>query len=285
MDSNFENVFPVSSGSVDVAGHELHYLKIGTGNKLVLAFNGYGNESSVFQFLQHPDFTVLSFDLPYHGNSIGNNEESLLKKCDFEKLAKDLMHEYHTHKIGLVGFSLGARVCICIAELLPDHIRNMVLVAPDGLQPNHFYRFLTATQLGRSLFRGFVRFGDRYIQLFAALHKIGILSRYKYKFAIQYIRTASSRQLLYDIWLSTSQLIPHLHHIKRQISAHHIPVHIMMGQNDKIIPIKNALRFKGRSTYINVHVFERGHNLLDFEEVRGTVLAWLFRINHSAKHL
>lgn len=283
MDSSSESHFPITSGVVDVGEQVLHFLKIGSGNKLVLAFNGYGNESSVFQFLQHEDFTVVSFDLPYHGNTISNND-ALLTKEQIESFVHKMMSEYQVQKFGLVGFSLGARVCLCIAEAMPAHIRNMVLVAPDGLRPNYLYQFLTNTQLGTYLFRSFVKNGDVYLRFFAKLHQIGIISRYRYKFALQYIRTLSSRELLYNIWMSTRKLIPRLQHLKKSIAAKHIPVHILMGQQDKIIPLKNAVRFKGHNAHIFVHVFERGHNLLEFGEVKGTVAAWLFRTNQQTKH-
>ena len=275
-----EHAFP--SEKINVGGQQLHYLKIGTGPKLVLAFHGYANDASMFYFLEHPDYTVLSFDLPFQGKSEAL-PGAVLSKDNLQELAKELMSAYNVQKIGLVGFSLGARPCLCMAEQLPEYIRNIVLVAPDGTRHNYFYQFLTATAFGRFSFRGFVRFGAFYIQLFSLLQKVGLLSRSMFKFAMQYIRTAESRQLLYNIWLSTSKLIPNLHKIKHNIKAKHIPVHLLMGQQDKVIPLKNAQNFKGHSADIFIHVFERGHNLLDFEEVRGTVAAWLFRTNQATK--
>ncbi|MDI9320342.1 MAG: alpha/beta hydrolase [Phycisphaerales bacterium] len=280
MDSSSESYFPITSGIVDVGNQVLHFLKIGSGSKLVLAFNGYGNDASVFQFLQHDNFTVLSFDLPYHGNSIGNND-SVLTKVQIETLVHKMMSEYQVQKFGLVGFSLGARLCLCITEVMPEHIRNMVLVAPDGLRPNYLFQFLTSTQIGNYLFSSFVQRGDAYLRFFAKLHQIGIIDRYRYKFALQYIHSLSSRKLLYNIWMSTRALTPRLQHLKKVLATHHIPIHILMGQQDKIIPLKNAMRFKSHNDYIFVHVFERGHNLLAFEEVRGTVAAWLFRTNQQ----
>lgn len=273
-----EHAFP--SENINVGGQLLHYLKIGAGPKLVLAFHGYANNASMFYFLEHPDYTVLSFDLPFQGKSEAV-PGLIISKEHLQQLVKELMLIYNVPKIGLVGFSLGARVCLCMAEQMPEHIRNIVLVAPDGTRPNYFYQFLTDTAIGRFSFRGFVRFGTLYIQLFSLLQKLGLISRSLFTFAMQYIRTPESRQLLYNIWLSTSKLIPHLYKTKQNIKAKRIPVHLLMGQQDKVIPLQNALNFKGHSADIVIHVFDRGHNLLDFEEVRGTLAAWLFRTNPS----
>jgi pimeloyl-ACP methyl ester carboxylesterase len=275
---------PTIIHSLQVGAHALNCIQIGDGPKLVLAFHGYANDASMFQFLLHAEYTVLSVDLPFQGETLGVEGE-VLQKEDLKEMVMSILDSYQVQKIGLVGFSLGCRACLCIAEMIPEQIRNMVLIAPDGTKHNYFYQFLTSTALGRFSFRGFVRFGRFYLSLFSVLHTLGILNRATYKFALQYIRTPESRQRLYNIWFSTRKLIPHLHLLRKHIRAKHIPTHLLMGQQDKIISLKNGIRFKGHNPYIFVHVFERGHNLLDFEEVRGTVAAWLFRINSSSRHI
>ncbi|MCC6186596.1 MAG: alpha/beta hydrolase [Chitinophagaceae bacterium] len=269
---------------IPVGAFQLHCLKIGNGPNVVLAFNGYAKEASTFAFLKNPDYTVLSFDLPFQGGTAGV-ANAVLSKQELKALAEEIIAFYQVSKIGLVGFSLGCRACMCIAELLPNHIRKIVLVAPDGTKHNYFYQFLTATAIGRFSFRGFVRFGGIYLYLFALLHKVGLLNTHMYKFAMQYIRTPESRLRLYNIWNTTRKLIPHLHKLRQRIAHKHIPTHLIMGQQDRVISLQHGLRFKGNNPSIFVHVFERGHNMLDFEEIRGTVAAWLFRVTHlsSAK--
>lgn len=258
----------------------LHCLKTGNGKKLVLAFHGYGNDASLFSFLNDDDYTILSFDLPFQGKSDAV-PGCCLGKEDLVLLTRQVMEEYNVSKIGLLGFSLGARVCLCITEQLPKAVSNMVLIAPDGIRHNYFYRFFTGTKVGHSLFKSFIRSGDTYLKLFSVLHSLYLLNRYKYRFALQYIRTDTSRRLLYDIWMATRKLNARLTQVKQEIKARHIPVHILMGERDSVIPLRNARVFKGRNEQIHIHVFQRGHNLLQFEEVKGTVAAWLFRSNHA----
>lgn len=283
MNAAFHSDHSCFSCTIHVGGHELHYLKIGLGSKLVLAFHGYGNDAGMFQFLHHPDYTVLSFDLPFQGKSPGF-EGAILQKQDLQELISLFMEEYGVSKIGLVGFSLGARACLCITEQMPQQVRNLVLIAPDGIRHNYFYQFLTGTIIGKFLFKSFVRFGAAFLSFFSALKSLRLLSPFKYKFMMFYIRTAEARQRLLDIWISTSKLIPSLQKIKMSINKKQIPVHILMGQHDQVIPLRNAKHFKGHSTNIHIHVFERGHNLMEFEEVKGTVAAWIFRTYQTAKN-
>lgn len=282
MESDNQNILEPNYHSIDVGGQTLHYISIGKGSKLVLAFHGYANSSEMFRFLEHPDFTILSFDLPFQGKSDGVVGH-LLTKDLMKSMVKSILTKYNVSTLGLVGFSLGARICLCITEQMPENIRNIVLIAPDGIRKNVSYNLLTNTSIGRSLFRSFVHYGTAYIKLFSLLHQIGLINRSMFKFAMQYIRTEESRQMLYNIWISTSKLIPDLLKIKKVVRQTNISFHLLMGQQDQVIPVKNALQFKANASNINLHVFERGHNLLDFEEVRGTVAAWLFRINQSAQ--
>lgn len=272
----------ISPQSVRIAGVDMHYLVVGNGSKLALAFHGYGQNAAVFSFLMQNDYTVLSFDLPYQGNTIVDGYCTLEKK-DVCTLVKHLMKQYNVDRVSLLGFSMGARLCLCVTEHMPDVVRNLVLVAPDGIRPNYFYKFLTNNFLGRFCFRGFVRFGALYLKVFAFLHFVGLLDRTMYKFVLQYVRTPDSRILLYKIWYSMRKLIPNLNRLKKNIHKRGIPVHLMMGQQDLVIPVRNAFHFKGKTPDIKIHVFERGHNLLDFEEVQGSVASWLFRSSSNPK--
>jgi pimeloyl-ACP methyl ester carboxylesterase len=279
---NADSTLPGPVPATYVAGGlSMHCLKSGRGKKIVLAFHGYGNDASLFAFLSHEEYTILSFDLPFQGRSHAV-KGAHLKKHDLAQLTEQVMEEYEVSKVSLLGFSLGARVCLCITEQIPQSVRNMVLIAPDGIRHNYFYRFFTGTGSGRSLFKSFIKFGDTYLKLFSVLHRCYLLDRYKYRFALQYIRTDASRRLLFDIWMATRKVIARLGTVKHEIKSRRIPVHILMGQQDSIIPLRNARIFKGHNEYIHIHVFQRGHNLLNFEEVRGAVAAWLFRTSQTA---
>ena len=71
------------------------------------------------------------------------------------------------------------------------------------------------------------------------------------------------------IWNSLSDLLPNINHVVSEIHARKIPVHVLAGNNDTVIPVAQLRRFAARSSYISLHLFERGHNLLQFDEVKG----------------
>lgn len=272
------------SDCFSIGGIQMHYLTMGNGPRLVLAFHGYGQNAALFHFLQPAECTLLSFDLPYQGKTI-MQEAEVLSKENLKELVAQVMTKYKVSKVSLLGFSLGARICLCLVELMPQNIRNVVLVAPDGLSPNYFYRFLTSSALGRFLFRAFVQYGQHLMGVFSFFQRLGVIDRSLYKFALPYIRTKESRQLLYRIWLSTRHLIVPASILYRMMKANNIHVHLIMGHHDRVIPVQQAKKFKGKNPLVHLHIFERGHNLLDFEEVRGAVHAWLLRVPSASQQL
>ncbi len=143
------------SNYIMVGNENLHYLRWGTGKRLVLAFHGYGDDAAIFGPLQEfisNEFTLLSIDLPHHGNSKWAGDE-MFTKNDLVVLVESLMSAYGVRKISLLGYSMGGRVCLALIELLPISLDKVVLLATDGLTVNLYYSFFTKNAVGRSVFK------------------------------------------------------------------------------------------------------------------------------------
>ena len=52
----------------------------------------------------------------------------------------------------LLGYSMGGRIALRLLQQIPKQIEKVVLLAPDGLHKNFWYRFATHTIVGRNLF-------------------------------------------------------------------------------------------------------------------------------------
>ncbi len=263
-------------GFIKLNNYNLHYIQWGAGSHVVLAFHGYAQNASVFSFLEHKDYTVLSFDLPFQGTTQHTQKALSFSNEDLKLIYQYCVDHFKALKISLVGFSLGARVCLAMLCLLPKQVSAMVLIAPDGIKAKYFFSFLTNSAIGRFCFRGFVKWGAVYLKLFTLLRNIGLMNRNMYMFALQHIRTPEAREKLYHIWCSLGALKSSRPLILQHLKSNHIQLHLLMGQQDPIIPVKSAMTFKGKHKNIVVHVFDRAHNLLAFEEVKGTVCAWLY---------
>lgn len=255
-----------SSGYINIGTEQLHYLQAGNGKKLLLAFHGYGNTADMFMpFAEHlTDHTIVSIDLPHHGNSSWSDNLHLTTQ-HLSDLANQLLTKYNCNRISLIGYSMGGRVCLKIAELMPEKVDMIILLASDGLTFNTFYYFVTRTTPGKYLFKSFLSSPQRYMPIIDWASKLNIIDASRHKFAMLYLNKAEEREFLLKVWPCMSLLIPDYKKLSQQLTQHNIHVCVYMGKYDKVIPVNLAERFKDALSNENVeiHLLNKGHRLID----------------------
>lgn len=258
---------PNESGYVILGEEQLHYIRIGKGDKLLIAFHGYGNDAALFmpfgKYLGDA-YTIISIDLPHHGKSKWPDNKQLHKK-QLEMLVAALMKEFKVSKASFMGYSMGGRVCLTIATLVPDNIDKILLIAPDGLVFNPLYYFVTQTFIGRSLFNHMMTQPERYLKFFGWLKEKKWLDASRYKFAMQYLQDDVSRSFLQRVWPGMAAVMPDRKRLKLTIKQKEIPVYIFMGMYDRIIQPKFAHAFKKDMETVQLFILEKGHRVFDNE--------------------
>jgi pimeloyl-ACP methyl ester carboxylesterase len=48
---------------------------------------------------------------------------------------------------------MGGRVALVLLELMPERVKSLLLLAPDGFKINLIYKFASETKLGRSMYK------------------------------------------------------------------------------------------------------------------------------------
>ncbi len=170
---------------------------------------------------------------------------------------------------------MGGRVCLSLLERIPEKITKAVLLAPDGLKVNSWYKLATQTWLGNGLFK----YTMRYPQWFGWI--VDIQKRMKWinpsvaKFVHYYIDDKKMRDDLYHIWTTMRKFRPKLWQIQKNIAQHQIPVHLVFGSYDRVILSKHGAVFqKGAEKHITVDVLPTGHQLLR-EKQAGFIISLL----------
>lgn len=244
---------------------EFSYLTCGNGNKVLVCLHGFGEDADTFSFLEQylkNDYTLYAIDLPWHGKTNWNNKLTFPVK-DMIGLLEQMIPDYNNRSIQLLGYSMGGRVVLSLLERIPEKIVSAVLLAPDGLKVNSWYKLATQTWLGNGLFKMTMR----YPQWFGFI--VDLLKRAKWinpsvaKFVHFYIDDEKMRTDLYRIWTTMRKFRPDLQQIKKKIAAHHIPVHLVFGSYDRVILSKHGFSFqKGTEKLVTVDVLAAGHQLL-----------------------
>ncbi len=257
------------SGYISLGTEQLHYLRMGSGKRLLIAFHGYGNDAGLFapfaDYLGH-EFTLISVDIPHHGQSKWP-ENKPFTLGQLKILIETFKKEARVEKVSLIGYSIGGRVCLSIIEQMPESIDSAVLISPDGLVFNPFYYFVTRSFVGKGLFRNFLKNMKRYLPLVDWLKERKIISASRYKFGMYYLQTEESREFLLQVWPGMSQIVPDTRRLKAAIKQYHIPVHIFMGAYDKVIPIAEGKQFERGMKTVKLHIVEKGHQLLDNDTI------------------
>ncbi len=256
-----------TEGYIQAGDNRLHYLQVGQGNKLLLAFHGYGSEAKQFLSLAArlaDVYTTIAINLPHYGNSHWE-ENSVLHPNDVVQLIDTLCVRFNTKQISLLGYSIGGRIVLKIAETIPCRIEKIVLLAPDGLRFNRFYHFLTMNTFGRRLFKDFLTYPGRYTWLLNIARDMKIVSASRYKFSTRYIQTTHSRSFLLKVWPCLKLMVPDEKELKIVLNKYKIPVTIFMGKQDSIIPLKLGYSFCAGLNTANLVVLDKGHHVLDAE--------------------
>lgn len=254
-----------ASHYITIGTEQLHYLQWGTGKRLLLAFHGYGDDAHIFdplvEFLS-ADYTVLSIDLPHHGQSKWHGDE-MFTKDKLLLLVRTLMEAHKTERVSLLGYSMGGRVCLSIIEGMPLSIDQAVLLATDGLSVNFYYYFFTKTFLGKKVFNHMLEKPGGYLAVIDWMRKRKLVDASRHKFVMHFLQAEHSRKFLQKVWPNTSDLVPSPAQLRKIIKKHSVNVSIFMGTHDKILPPGLATKFAAGLDTVQLHILDKGHRLLD----------------------
>jgi len=250
-------------------GWQWHGLQWGNGSHMLICFHGFGEDASRFQVLEQAwgrDFTIIAIDLPFHGGTRQTiASEALPRLVDWQELMQQIMHQFHQQQCYLMGYSLGGRVCLQLTQQMPQHIRSLILLAPDGLHHNFWFYFLTRTYIGKKLFRWHVDHPKLFFTITTYLEKIRLLSPSLKKFLEVQMNTREKRMLVLQSWNSLRAFVPDLAVIKENISQYAISCYLFFGKYDRVIQSKHGKRFCSDLPNAHMCIMDCGHQLLTEE--------------------
>jgi len=252
-------------GYISIGAEKLHFERFGTGNKIILAFHGYGTHGgnfSVFEAHLGDKYTILSFDLPYHGHTTWGARQHLTE-ADLSTLVDNVKTEFGVSKVSLMGYSIGGRVCLSVLKAMPSSIDRVLLLSSDGLAINFFYYFATHTLLGGFLFRFFLRHYQFSLGIATWLKRAWLLPESKYKMATRILQSEEKREQLLKAWPCLCKLVHRPALLRAVITEYKIPVSVFMGRHDKVLPPALAYKFAKGAPTVRVFVLDKGHRIFD----------------------
>jgi pimeloyl-ACP methyl ester carboxylesterase len=247
----------------------LEYLTIGEGTEVILCLHGFGRSAedfTIFDSLLRQNQRIIAVNLLAHGNSefpSSRISRNPLTKEEWSLMILALLQSLNIERFHLAGYSMGGRMAMVLTEQIPEKIKSLILMAPDGLKINWVYRFVSETKLGRLLYCSIIENPHWILRVVDFLKLIRILHPKIQRFVHVQLETKSKRQLVYDAWLIHRHLFPRLSKVAGNLEAHSIPFKLILGIYDKVIPARDGKRLlkhfrkAPQPTLINL-----GHRLL-----------------------
>lgn len=243
--------------------NKLHYIKMGEGARLILAFHGFGSEGKVFTSLAKElqnDFTFIAFDLPFHGSTQWNDES--LSSDTLMAIVRQFKNDLNVNKVSLMGYSMGARFCLQIVEMQPDWIDEVFLLAPDGLVNNRIFKLATNHFVGTKIFTAICNNPNMFLRFAKWINYIGILNKKRYQFLHGHLDKKAVRERVRKVWLATGKLTAKKSIVQDNCNRYHIGMHVFMGRYDGIFPPRIGMKYLKGIENGTMNVLDCGHNFL-----------------------
>ena len=246
----------------------MQYATWGRGKTPLFAFHGFSRSqrdyASFTKNLQEK-FTIYAFDLFFHeSTSIGNRspDKEPLQPEELKTFFEEFLKHIQADKTWLIGYSLGGRIALKLAEIMPEKIGGLYLFAPDGLIVNSWYAILSFSAPGRALFRFFIKHNRLFLKMLDFIFRIGLISDKRKIFVLAHIKSSEMQWQVYNVWTFLRKIEPKIKTLGAILSGNKITVDLFMGKYDRVIPIKNAKRLKRAFPELKVHILESGHIML-----------------------
>jgi len=243
---------------VEAGGLRLRYVELGEGAGVpVLLLHGFGADLNTWMFTQ-PALAdgrrVIALDLPGHGGSAKE-----LRGADAESFAATIgqaADALGVERMHLVGHSMGGGIAISFALRQPERIATLSLIASASLGP----------EINAAFIDGFVRAARRReaVEVLGLLvHDPALVSRTMVEDVLRYKRLDGVPGALTRIaeeWFPQGRQRAHL---GEAVAGLEIPVQIIWGREDRIIPVAHAEALAAR---LPVQIIEQSGHLPHMEK-------------------
>ncbi|GAA4468029.1 hypothetical protein GCM10023189_52640 [Nibrella saemangeumensis] len=245
---------------------QLAYRQVGYGPAILLAFHGIGQDSGCFLPLADTigqQFTIYSFDLFFHGASPGPaSEEFVLTKTDWTRIVSEFLKEKSISRFSVMGFSMGGKFALVIAEAFADRLDQLILLAPDGITISPWYKLATGTALGRALFRYFIDHMPLFSRAGRGLAALGLVDRSVLRFVQSTLSTVDQRERVYRSWVGFRKLKVKLDTLAHTLNHHAVRIRFFVGCFDRVLPVHFTKPLTRRLHTYELIMLKTGHHRL-----------------------
>ena len=241
----------------------LHYIKIGTGSKVMIGFHGFGRDASMFQNYENvfPDYTIYSIALYFHGSSWTRPTYDL-NEDEWKSEFSEFLDTHRIDKFSILGFSLGGKLALFTYQIFSERVENIHLLAPYGIQKNFIESLVQKTPF---LFWKMKKFIDQPAFLFRlakGLHNSKLLNPTLMQIILRQLDSKEKRSTAFYSMLLYGAIELNLKEIRQSFERQKANVHIYLGKFDQVLRLENLYQHLGSLSNFSLHVLPSGHSSL-----------------------
>jgi pimeloyl-ACP methyl ester carboxylesterase len=253
---------------------QLEYQVIGNPSKSEsprawLAFHGFGRDAkdfAMFEGLMEDRDVIYSFNLFQHGLSVFPSERLKNQPMTLDEhkgLIDFILDHFNLDRFSLLGYSMGGKIALKTVESHAEQIQSMLLIAPDGVKLNPWYKFASGTMIGRNLYRALTRHPWPLFRVADFSKFTGIITPKIHRFVYNHMDSFEKRRQVGETWLIYREFHPELALVQENINTHNIPIHLIYGRYDSVIQPWQGQKLDEGLDQNALHLLEQGHLLLN----------------------
>ncbi len=237
-----------------------HYLKWGKGEQVVLAFHGFGRRAKYFKTLgeaMEKQCTIYAVDLPLHGLTSWAFPD--FQPSDLAELVQKIQAREGVKKIWGLGHSLGGRLWLTLLSQMAPALHGLLLIAPDGFRTRGVDEAMILPLWLRDALIKKMRRPNQLLQIANWANQANILRKPQYRFMEHHLKNEQKRERVIRVWTSLRFFKPDAKVIRQVCQNHQLPIHVLLGKNDPIIPEKKLTRRLAKQPTMRISYTEGGH--------------------------
>ncbi|WP_420578612.1 alpha/beta hydrolase [Ekhidna sp.] len=257
---------------VSLTNGQLVYSKYGNGAEILITFHGFGQDKKIFESWEHKlseKYTIYAIDIFYHGDS--TKELGDLTKTEWKSILSHFLDQENIVQFSILGYSLGGRFAISSSLAFPEKVRELILIAPDGIFLTIWFKLATNWTI-RWLFKYIMLRPNKLEKLVAFNDKYKLVSPYLGDFVRKELGDEANRKRVYTSWNHFKSLGYTKKQLTKHFQSHRFERHIILGSKDHIIKPAKILPIIQKMGDFKVDILPLKHHQLIKPEVAKLIL-------------
>lgn len=240
----------------------LHYVKAGNGKDPLLVFHGFGQDHTLYVPLLKSlssKYTLYIIDLFFHGKSEWHGGEEPMEKSTWNSILKVLFLEQGITSFSILAYSLGGKFALTTIEGFPQQVKEVYLLAPDGIKTSFWFSLATYPNIFRTFFKSMIFRHERFLMIAKKLTEYNLVDKGLIRFADYQMNTEAKRKRVYYSWVVFRHLTFDLKKMGSLINHNNIKLTLIVGKYDKVIKPENMQGLLKYVRHYRLEIIESGH--------------------------